>query len=364
MPRIAHVISTPQGSGGAEQVLAAIIRGGQERNWDQMVLNPMATHRQGSAMHELCAGEPYEGYLRPGLRGAMNVRRWLARRLDGFAPNIVHAHLMHALVLVASLPARPGRASVLTHHHGNHFEALGARGRELADRLGGRRFDRVVAVSPFVADHLRHRYGYASEAVVTICNGWSGRPVDRRPSEAPTIVCVANFRHQKGHRFLLEAFKQVVDRMPSARLKLVGDGELRGALERQARHLGIDGAVDFTGPVDDIWPLLAEAHVFVLPSLYEPFGLVIVEAMAAGVPVVATAVGGVTGLVQADEDGLLVRAGHERDLARGILRVLSDPGLAARLAAAGRLTAEGFHIDLTVERYFALYTALLSDHNA
>lgn len=361
MPRIAHVISTREGSGGAEQILAALVRGGQERGWEQLVLNPLATKASRGDVRTLCAGAGYEAFDQSGVRGAIAVRRWLAARLDDFAPDIVQAHLAHALVLVATLPRRGGRALVLTHHHGDHFQTTGARGKLLVDRIAGRRFDRVVAISGFVADHLLNGYGYPADKVVCIPNGWAGEPIARRRTSVPTVVCVANFRPQKDHASLLRAFKRVLDEEgPPVRLKLVGDGELRPALEKQSADLGIQKAVEFIGPVQDVWPILANADVFVLPSLYEPFGLVVLEAMAAGVPVIATAVGAMPELVDAGRNGVLVDPGNDTQMAHEIRRLLSEPSLVSRLTAAARRTAEEYRIDRMLNSYFRLYEELLA----
>lgn len=358
MPRIAHVISTRAGDGGAEQILAALVHEGRQRGWEQLVLNPMAADPRGGSLRALCAGAAYKPYQHAGIRGVIQMRRWLSEQLNEFEPCIVHTHLAHAQALVASLWRRPQRVTILTHHHGDHFEVTGARVKRLIDRVTGLRYDCVVGVSDYVASYLREQYKYKGRRVVAIANGWSGTPLAHRATGEPTIVCIANFRPQKDHRTLLTAFRHVLEVHPRARLRLVGSGDLRAETMREAGKLDLLGRVEFSGPVRDIWSILATADVFVLPSTYEPFGLVVVEAMGAGVPVVATAVGGVRDIVITEANGLLVPPGDHDRMALDICRLLVDGDLAERLVAAGKATARRFRVEPMVGRYFDLYDEL------
>ena len=137
---------------------------------------------------------------------------------------------------------------------------------------------------------------------------------------------------------------------------LVGDGELRPELEAQARRLGLAASLHFAGWRDDVADVLALADVFVLPSESEGFGRVLVEAMAMARPIVATTVGGVPDIVVAGQTGLLVPPADAAALAGAVRVLLDNPGLAARLGAAGRARAEstfslGAHVD-GVERVY------------
>jgi glycosyltransferase involved in cell wall biosynthesis len=137
---------------------------------------------------------------------------------------------------------------------------------------------------------------------------------------------------------------------------LVGDGELRGELEAQARRLGLAPHVRFAGWRDNVAEVLALADVFVLPSESEGFGRVLVEAMAMGRPVVATNVGGIPDIVLDGETGLLVEPADPAALASAVGALLDEPARAARLGAAGRARAEstfslGAHVD-AVERVY------------
>ena len=151
-----------------------------------------------------------------------------------------------------------------------------------------------------------------------------------------TVIVVANLRPEKGHRTLLRAAARVLARHPGARFRLVGDGPERASLEALARDLGISQAVEFLGYRGDVAGLLAQADVSVVPSTSEAFPNAAVEAMAAGIPVVASAVGGLLELIRHESNGLLVPAADEALLAQSIVTLLDDQRLRHRLGAAAR----------------------------
>jgi glycosyltransferase involved in cell wall biosynthesis len=360
--RVAHVISTPSGVGGAERMLSDLLSHATHPRQTTTVLNPFALDPDDPAARELYAPASYEACRGASWRELPALRRWLANRLERFDPDIVHAHLFHASVLVASLP-RPGHARlVLSHQHGDHFHASGARLGELLDRVAGRRFDHVVGCSQSVEDYLLYRYGYPPGRVSHVHNGWSGEPHERRPDPGRhDVICVARLRAQKNHATLIDAHARVRAQVPDARLLLAGDGAEREAIRAHTRRLGLDGSVELLGSVDDVWPLLARAHVFVLPSLYEPLGIAVLEAMAAGLPVVASSVGGLREIVEDDVTGYLVPAGDAGALADRVTRLLQDPKLATQMGERGRQAAANYRVERSVERYERLYERLRSE---
>jgi glycosyltransferase involved in cell wall biosynthesis len=168
---------------------------------------------------------------------------------------------------------------------------------------------------------------------------------------APTVGNVARLAEQKGHRTLIEAARILRAEGRDLRFVIVGDGELRDELESLAGDL-----VTFTGARDDVPELLASFDVFAFPSHFEGLCLAVIEAQAAGVPVVATPVGGIVETVVDGETGLLVRESDARSLADGIVRLLDDPALAARLAAeAKRRVLERYDEREMVRRTLELY---------
>lgn len=180
------------------------------------------------------------------------------------------------------------------------------------------------------------------------------------PEEGPVVVSVGRLVAFKGYSYLLEAARRVQDAMPGIHWVLVGDGELRIELQAQCRSLGLESQVHFTGWREDIPEILALAELFVLPSLAEHFGRVVIEAMAMAKAVVATDAGGVPEIVIPGETGLLVPTAQPKALAEAILSLLDDPSLAARLGASGRRRVEAtFTLSRHVEQVEALYMEAL-----
>jgi glycosyltransferase involved in cell wall biosynthesis len=363
--RLVHLISTPGGFGGAEAVMMALLRGGAKRGWGQTVLNPFAAS-PAEELAERCAEFGYEAFPlpRPGPLGLPETLGWARRRLAELRPDVLQVYLPHTLLLAAALPRSPGAVSVLSHQHGMHFQVTNRRTAAALDRLAGRRLDHVVACSEAVREFLLESYRYPPQRVSCIRNGWSGTPLKLRADARPTIVCTANFRAQKGHAVLIEAFAAVARQMPEARLVLLGDGPELSAARRLIGKRGLAGRVELPGPQADVWPWLARAHVFALASHYEPLGIAVLEAMAAGLPVVATGVGGIAELVEPGVTGELVPPGDPAAMARALVAVLADPDTAGRMGAAGRVFADGERMESCVERYFELYERLLAERGA
>ena len=266
-------------------------------------------------------------------------------------------------MLVGSLAHRLdwGCSTVLSHQHGDHFAASGKRIAATLDRLAGSRFDAVIACSDSTAEFLRSDYGYASERVISIRNGWAGEVGARKPAGRPTVVCVARLRRQKDHPVLLRAFAQARRLVPNVHLRLAGDGPEGASLRALCVELNLESSVEFLGQTDDVWSVLAEADLFALASRYEPLGIAALEAMAAGVPVIATSVGGLKEIVGGA--GLLVEPGDVDGLAGGMVRLLTDAEERSVLADRGRRRAAQNTIDRTVGSYFDAYEALIAAHD-
>jgi glycosyltransferase involved in cell wall biosynthesis len=356
VPRIAHVISEVGRHGGAAAIVHALSRAADERGWEQVVLNPFAADGRGLA--DYFEGVPYEA-LPPHRTSALpRNRRWLRSRFREFGPDIVHVHLVHAMFAVASLQPPEDTVRVLTHHHSRylirHRRPVAAR----LERLAGRRFDCVVAPSESVLRFLVDEYRFPR--VTCIPNGWSGTPLLGAPKDdRPTVVCTAHFRPVKRHRLLLEAFCEVREALPDARLALLGEGPLQRELRELAAALGIDDAVEFPGSVD-VWPWLAGAHAFALASEYEGSPVAVLEAMAAGLPVVAFDVPGTRDVVRAGITGYLAGGDDSAELAQHLIALLPDAGLRERMGDAARRDAEGMTMAQTTVRYFELYERLIS----
>nr|WP_280712760.1 glycosyltransferase family 4 protein [Desulfobaculum xiamenense] len=202
------------------------------------------------------------------------------------------------------------------------------------------------------------------------------RPVSRRrrrelrremglAPDAPVIGMVSKLWPGKGHDVLLRAFAALRQRMPRARLLIVGEGAERANLERLARSLGLGGAVVFAGFMADVRPAIGACDATVLPSLFEGMGRVLLESMAMGVPVIASEVGGIPDLVRHRENGLLVPPGNVRELALAMHHLLHDTQQARELGRAGRRTVtECYGADAMVGAIDGVYRGLLAARRA
>lgn len=362
-PRIAYVTSS-RGVGGAEELIAALLPAGQQRGWEQIVLNPFAD--AGSvALRERCAPVAYEAHACDGARQLPAARRWLARRLDELRPDIVHVMLFHATALTATIRRRPGEVRLVTHAYGEALKQLSHPGaRVRLDRWAVRRFDHVSAISQAVERFLVREHGCPPPPLGRIRLGWSGRPHPRPPAAGrpPTIVCVAVLRREKGHDTLLRAFARVRTAIPHARLVLVGGGPHRPQVEQLVQELGLTDGVQLTGRVEEIWPYLADADVYALASPSEALGISIMEAMAAGLPVVAGNVGGIPELVTPGVTGELFHPPDHEELARKLVAVLgAAPERLQAMSGAAREAAAAMRMEQSLEEYIGLYDRLLED---
>lgn len=209
--------------------------------------------------------------------------------------------------------------------------------------------DRIVCVSDGVSASLRAA-GTPPGKLAVVRNGIDPLPKPlnrdlarqdlRLPDEARLILTVGRFTEQKGYRFLAEAAAPVVQQCPEVRLLWVGDGPEREPLRRQVDRLGLSEHVHFLGRRDDVPRLLGAADLFVLPSLFEGLPLVVLEAMAAGLPVIGTRVCGTEEAIRDGVTGRLVPPADSRALACALLDALTRPGVAAGWGAAARRARE------------------------
>lgn len=221
---------------------------------------------------------------------------------------------------------------------------------------------RVVANSHAVAARLRVE-GVSPAKVDVIHNGIDlASFVPCRYSPRPRrIVSVACLREEKRIDLLIASAPTILARYPDAEFWIAGDGSCRQELVTLARDLGVSSHVRFLGHREDVPALLSQADIFVLPSRSEAFPNAVTEAMAAGLPVVATAVGGIPELVTDGQTGRLVPSGDAAALARALLDLLDDPARAAEFGRAGRRRIEQtYSFDRMVDALTTLYLGELA----
>jgi glycosyltransferase involved in cell wall biosynthesis len=262
--------------------------------------------------------------------------------------DVVHSHLYHAN-LYGRLAARRARVPAVATVHNTY--AKRKLHRELLNRWLAHISARVIAVSENVRSDLIRYDGIPAQKITVIHNGIDvgrvqtpltrGEARERLGLAADTIVlgCVARLEEQKGHRFLLEALAQLNEPARGAarfRVVLVGDGRLRAQLEERAAGLGVAAWTMFLGTRHDVPDILKALDICVMPSLWEGLSVAMLEAMAAGLPLVISDVSGVSQVVGDNEYGLKVPAGDAAELARAIARLADAPERRAALGAAAR----------------------------
>jgi len=179
-------------------------------------------------------------------------------------------------------------------------------------------------------------------------------------TDTPNLICVARLSREKAHAVLLDAARRLLADGVKFRLRIVGDGPIRSALEQQRARLGIEETVEMLGARDDVPALLRNADLFVLPSSTEGLPMTIIEAMASALPVVATRVGGVPELVKPGVNGLLVPPQDPDALASALRKLIEDSRLRHDMGAAGRRFAEeNFDIRVTAQKHENLFIELL-----
>lgn len=287
--------------------------------------------------------------------------------------DVVHSHNWSTFLYAVCAARLAGVPAVIHGEHGKD-DTLRHPKRLLGARVLAKGVDRVCAVSRDLAEEVVRDWRVPSDRVRWIPNGvdldaFGG---DDRSEElrgefglTPGDLVVMNtggFRAIKDHATLLRAFAAVHRAEPRARLLLIGQGganDPRAGLDREAESLGVAAAVRFAGVRTDIPRLLRTCDVYVNSSRYEGMSNTILEAMAAGRPVVATAVGGNPDLVGDGVTGYLVPSGDPEAMAGRVLDLLRDASLRERLGAAGRARMEAVHsMPGMVRAYAALYTEL------
>lgn len=237
--------------------------------------------------------------------------------------------------------------------------------QKLAYRRVAGRFDHVAAVSNSIHEFIIKDRGVPAERISTIYYGVDLQRFQPQHAErdASSVVfgTVARLALQKGHTYLAQAIPAVLQQHPRARWRWVGDGDRRALLQHQLQQSGVAHAVEFLGRRSDVASLLPTFDVFILPSLWEGFPNVVLEAMACGKPVIATAVEGTVELVRHGETGLLVPKEDGAALAEAMNRLAADERLRKSMGEAGRKrVAEQFSVTGQIAQFEALFDRLLA----
>jgi glycosyltransferase involved in cell wall biosynthesis len=361
--RVLHVLNTLD-IGGAEAVVLNLARACDRTRFDLRVASlghdgPIGQQLRAADVPTFALGR------RPGIDPGLALA--VARLCRTHAIDVIHSHNVAPWLYAGPIGRLVGAAVCHTEH--SNLEP-GQRALWHAERALAVLSRVVICDGEPVRRQLIERQGLSARKVITIHNGIDlarfGRPADRAVArraagitgDGPIIGTVARLEPVKDQALLVRAFATVLAAEPTARLCLVGDGSLRSALRDQAIAAGVGDAVVFLGHRDDVADLLPMFDVFALSSISEGLPLTLLEAMAAGLPCVATDVGAVADAVDDGQSGRLVPARDEAGFAAALSQLLRDRERALQMGENGRQRARAhFDLRVMVRRYQDLWAA-------
>jgi glycosyltransferase involved in cell wall biosynthesis len=359
-------------------VLPSLNGGGAERAAVQ-VLNGLAADKWDRSMFLFERTGPYLADLDPSIAltsspSPSRVERWQALRrfVKEGEPHVVVAFLSFATALSAARAAQTGARVVfnqqtpMTAFLGDADYEWGHGWRRTVftatSRLTYSAADLIVATSNGVAEDLTKNFGVNPDAIQVVPNPVDLDAVRSRAGEAveidvdrdtPVIVAAGRLADAKNYPLLIDAIA-VLRRTLPVRLLILGQGELEQSLRRHIADRQLEGAITLLGFQRNPWKYIARADVFALSSHYEGFGNVLIEAMAVGVPVVATASAGTRDIINHGVDGLLVEQHDADSLAAALAAVLSSPTRRRAMSGEARVAAERFAAPRVIARYDAV----------
>ena len=372
-PRVLHLLNSFE-LGGTERQAVELLKRLDQTRYDVRLA---AIQRKGPLYDEVAAHYP-RLHLFP-LNSLYNFQAWRQmRRLRAWLLeeeiDILHAHDFYAGWLGSLATQFTSVKLIACQRHLRLSDRwVHAAGRRVINRLA----HRVIVNAELIRAYVLETGTARADQLVVIRNGltFQAEPAMRAavrsallaelrlPADALLIGNVANLRPVKGHRYLLQAAATVVRQFPKAHFVLIGTGELQATLQAQAAELGVSANVHLLGQRPNAAQLAQAFDLAVLASLHEGLPNTVMEAMAAGVPVVATAVGGVLEMITDGETGYLAPAADAARLAEKLLQALADETGRTQLAARGRaFVLDQFSMQRMVTATEHLYKELLGKH--
>ncbi len=358
--RVLHVAKVA-GISGSENHLLLLLPQLSERGFDVrlVMLHEGEPGAQEFASRLGSAGVPVEQLRLPRALDPVAFMR-LSGIVRRHRPAILHTHLVHA-DFQGLVAGRIARVPVLvsTKHGFNAFRD--GRAFAAADRAVAGLADVHIAISAGLARYLAGSEGFDEASFEIVHYGIESGAAPPPLPGVPGLAIVGRLIPIKGHEVLLRALATVRNDVPEATLDVAGDGPLQEELRETAGRLGLDDAVSFLGRVAPVASVFERAQVVVVPSFGEGFGMVALEAMERGRPVIASAVGGLPEIVDDGRTGVLVSPGDADALATAIRELVRDPARAEAFGRAGReRSVEQFSQERCTDRIEELYRSALA----
>lgn len=356
--RVLHVVPSFH-TGGAEKLVVDFFKHYDQTNFHLAALCLSPKTKENIYEKELEKIGAQVLYLEEGSQ--KDLRRFYTslRVIGKFRPQVVHTHLdaMRHILPATVLNKVPVRLHTVHNMAEKEFESPS---KFKIQKIAYKYFNFIpVAISQTVKESVEELYQL--KEIPLIYNGIDTTQYDQRnlPSQSQEeliqMIHIGRFVEQKNHDLLLDAFKIVAAKLPNVCLKLVGDGPLKDEMRRKVAALNLDKRVEFLGIRNDVPKLLGESHVFALSSKWEGFGLVVVEAMASGLPVVSTNLPPIAELMEDQVNGFLVPSDNPQKLAERMIRLSTDRKLGTEIGRQNIMLAKKFDIRITQRSYEALY---------
>lgn len=273
-----------------------------------------------------------------------------------FRPDIVHTH-RYVLPYAFLASARLNVKRVHTVH--NVAEKEVPQKQLPMQKVLFKKFGVIpVAITPLTQKSIEDYYGLNQSEVTLVYNGIDlTQCIAKKNTQIDSqikILHVGRFAPQKNHEMMVEAFADVVKDYPKCELDLVGDGDLVDSVKQKVTELGIEEKVHFVGLLDKVYEKMSESDIFILPSNYEGMPITLIEAMATGLPIVATAVGGVPDMIEDGKSGLLVGVTKDK-IAKGIVSLIEDAMLRETVSQGAKQRSVQFSMENMTRAYISVY---------
>ena len=370
--KVLHLISSPYGLGGAEKLLldmdAFYDRDKFSVYYCNLFNSPYKTSLFSKALNDnnlpLFTVPGYRWYNIPQIVTELSA---LIKKND---TDIVHTHLVHATIIgsILSKLEKKHRTVVTQHYTQNAHDKFYLKN---IDQLASKRADRVIAISTAVKNDLLS-FGVKEEKVRIIPNGINLNEFDKESEKENYLLSnlkkqrkyiigsIGNLHKRKDHLTLIKAMIKVVKSFPNAYLVIIGEGDERFLLEKTLKANELEKNVSLLGFQPNVFSLIKNFDLYVHPSKYEPFGIAILEAMAARKSVIATKVGGVIDIIENETNGFLISPQNPQMMADYICRAIENPRLMSEMGNKGRKKVEEeFRIENVSRKYQNLYKEII-----
>lgn len=366
--KLIQVIADSSMGGGPKHVLGIL------SNIDQKVFEPFLVCPPGylSAEAKLIKGvevynfKPRSKFDLIAMFKLRSIIHKIMAQNNPFGPTIVHSHGPRAY-LMSNFASPPTVKRVYTEHRwDDDYHLKNSFNEFIQKRILKNQFDKahmVIAVSSSVKKYLLKTGMVSKDRLIVIPNGINSvnsKPLTVNGHKSPILGNIGNLNMQKGHSYLIDAMPEILKKYPLATLEIIGEGEERKPLEDQIKKIQLQRHVSLLGYRNHTEKYLRHWSVFVLSSVAETFGIVVLEAMKAGVPIVAAKVGGVEDIIIQNKNGILVKPRDPKAIARGVLDLLDNHALMAKFRREGPKRAKDFDWEKVILQLESAYTELFN----